>query len=441
LLGGIQVFLLVMGGCSAVYRAMLRDYDTRMLESHRLTPMSNSAVTLGYLVGANLQVLALCGLMAAFGTVLCFVARVSAEPWLVGNLIVLLGASTLWAMTTFGGLRPAKPVNPSGILVGAGIFGSVWFFVIPGAGLMLGAYATAIGATIMWGQVTPTLSVTGLLCGLHLFLTVFWLMVAADKYRRPDLPALNGARGLVFLAIWLLVGTIGVVLFHPVANNLGVAANDFVDVDVLWSLNLGASVLVALIPISGAVECRVLAQRGASMRGASDKVPSLLVTFLATVMIVGALIGLGYPTWPGILRISASLEAQTRLAAYSQTWGPTLLAVLTALLSARAVFVIGHALLRSPKWLVTLFVIAFWALPPLGDLIVSEALREYGRKAGLTWVFGSSPAGTIAIVWNSTRAVLWPGLLVQCGLALVLTLLAHGLSARKPPPLQGVGQR
>ena len=53
---GIQVFLLILGGCQAVYRAMLRDHEGKMKESHRLTPMSNITVVLGYLFGSTLQI-------------------------------------------------------------------------------------------------------------------------------------------------------------------------------------------------------------------------------------------------------------------------------------------------------------------------------------------------------------------------------------------------
>lgn len=426
LLGGIQVFFLVMGGCNAVYRAMLRDYDTRMLESHRLTPMSNVAVVLGYFLGPNLQMLSLCGLVLIFGTVLCFVAGVSAEPWLMGNLIAFMGATTLWATTIFAGLRVGKPLNPSGFLVVVSIFGSLLLFLLPGAGLLLSGYATVLGATTMWGLVTPAPGLSALLCGLHLFLTAFWLLVAAHKYRRPDLPGLNGPRGLFFLATWLVLATMGVVLFHPIAKSLSFPTDAFVGVDVMWSVMLGTSVLVAVVPLSGAVECRVLARRGSSMRGALDRVPSFLVVFLAVLLIVAISGGLGWSTWRKILDPLGTAEDPRKLSILA--WGLTALVSVAALLSARAVLLIGYALLRSPMWFLSLYVTVFWAAPPLGDLILSEALREYDREASLTWVFGASPAGTLGIVWNEAAARLRMGLIIQCALAVVLTLIASRLS-------------
>jgi hypothetical protein len=426
LLGGIQVFLLVMGGCNAVYRAMLRDYDTRMLESHRLTPMSNVAVVLGYFLGPNLQMLSLCGLVLIFGTVLCFVAGVSAEPWLMGNLIAFMGATTLWAVTIFVGLRVGKPLNPSGFLVVVSIFGSLWLLLLPGAGLLLSGYATVLGATTMWGLVTPAPGLSALLCGLHVFLTTFWLLVAAHKYRRPDLPGLNGPRGLFFLAIWLVLATMGVALFHPIAKSLNFPTDSFVGVDVMWSVMLGTSVLVAVVPLNGAVECRVLARRGSSMRGAMDRVPSFLVVFLAVLLIVAVAGGLGWSTWRKILDPLGADEDPTRL--YATAWGLTALVSVAALLAARAVLLIGHGLLRSPMWFLSLYVTVFWAAPPLGDLILSEALREYGRDASLTWAFGTSPAGTLGIVWNRAEAPLRTGLIIQCALAVLLTVLVSRLA-------------
>ena len=69
---GIQAALLVLHGCNAIHRVLLRDYQTRMFESHRLTPMSNHAVVLGYLIGGGGHPLMMFGVNLVFGTILSF---------------------------------------------------------------------------------------------------------------------------------------------------------------------------------------------------------------------------------------------------------------------------------------------------------------------------------------------------------------------------------
>ena len=55
-LAAIQIFIAVLVGCNAVHRASLRDFESKMIESHRLTPMTSVTVVLGYLFGTTLQI-------------------------------------------------------------------------------------------------------------------------------------------------------------------------------------------------------------------------------------------------------------------------------------------------------------------------------------------------------------------------------------------------
>jgi len=61
------VFLLLLAP-SAIRRAVQRDFDSGMIESHRLSPMSNLKIVLGYVTGAPIQALMLYALSLVFGS-------------------------------------------------------------------------------------------------------------------------------------------------------------------------------------------------------------------------------------------------------------------------------------------------------------------------------------------------------------------------------------
>jgi len=107
LLTVIQVLVTVLGGANAVYRALLRDYQTKMNESHRLTPMSGIAVSVGYLFGSTMQITALFAVFTVVGAGVSLFARLPVGPWLLSNLILFNGAITIWAATVFSAGHPA----------------------------------------------------------------------------------------------------------------------------------------------------------------------------------------------------------------------------------------------------------------------------------------------------------------------------------------------
>jgi hypothetical protein len=414
---------------------MLRDYDTRMLESHRLTPMSNIAVVLGYMFGPTLQILSLFALVLMFGAALAFASGQPVGPWVLGNLILLNGSFTLWGVVVLAGLRMGKPISPAGFLIGLGVFGNVGILMLPAAGVLLSAYSTFLGLGVVWGMVNPTVPVVVAMVALHMLLTWFWLLAAADKYRRPDLPALNGPRGLLLLCVWLTVGTLGIVLADIGMSGAGIGfpgGGDLDAKDVMWSVTMGLALVVALIPISGAVECRMLARRGASLRGWPDHMTALMAALVAPVLICGLMLVLGLSLWPDWLGRPDQGEMTLAWMArrWGFAWGATLLACVSAMLTARAIVLISYSWMKSPRMIVGLFVLLFWGVPPLADFIVSSALETYNKPLKLTWVFGAAPTGTIAIIWNQVTAPITAGLAAQAALAIALSVVAHRVSRR-----------
>ena len=410
----IQAALLVLHGSNAVHRPLLRDYQTRMFESHRLTPMSNHTVVLGYLIGGGGHSLMMFGVNVVYGTIICFLGQQPPGLWLLGNAMFLAGALPLWALMILCGLRLGKPTSPAVILLTVGLIAGPFFMILPVAGLVTSFFTILLGFFVGVGKMSvndPALPICG---AVSLFLAGFWLHLAALKYRRPDLPVMNGYRGLFLLVIWLALGVGSVLAAQGFARGSWGGSSTNTDmVQALWIITFCAALLVAIIPISGCIECRRLAREGRALRDRSDRMSSLAVALLAGVLVCATLAGLRLTIWDS--RMAAAPSADWLVFAY------TLLACVFALLAVRGIWIIVQPKTATAHTLLVLLVAALWGAPVAWESIRFEALGHNQSMWG-----GCSPCGSLQALWRSgTVAPLWPGLLVQVLMALLLTWLAH----------------
>lgn len=430
-IAGIQVLVVVLGGCNAVYRAMLRDYETKMIESHRLTPMSNIAVPLGYLFGSTLQVTTLFVLFTVFGAILSFLAGLPATDWVLGNLVLLIGGIALWAAVVFSGMRLEKPFNPAPlILVIASL--SVLISFVPGMALLFNVYTVYSAVQIITSTGNFAAPAAVIPAVVSLVFAVFWLSVSAVKYRRPDLPALNALRGLLLLAVVLLLGTAGIVAFDEITRT---SMRSFYDSDLRrtqWIATMIGALILASVAVGGAVKCRMLVARGAAARDWSDRVSDLLVAVVAALMICLVMAAIGTPIWPDLLPKSSDGLERTGLIV--RVWAYSTAACLVALVSLRSLFELAGVRLKSANTIVGLFVLAVWAMPPMADFIRAEYLREGGERAELSALLGCSPAGTVIAVWAPLDVSLFPGMVLQIALAVALAYLVSRARAVPPRP-------
>ena len=418
---GIQAFVIVLGGCNAVHRAMLRDYESKMIESHRLTPMSNISVVLGYLFGSTVQILVLFIANLAVGAVLTALAGYPISAWINGNLLMLTGAVTLWTIVVLSGLQLRKPGSPVGVLIAVAAFGNVGIMALPAAGLLLCAYPLVVGIQLVTGSAAIPPVGVWIIGSLNVLMTVFWLSAAAAKYRRPDLPALNGFRGLILLAFWVVLGTAGIV----VSSTSGVAAmrfpnNTFV-ILIQWVATMILSLVVAFPMIAGAVECQMLIQRGALSRDWSDRVSPTTWALIGAGLICGGMSVIGLTVWLDYVGGAASF-----------VWSHCALACLLALLTARAMFMLTFALAKRPVIYGTILLILLWAVLPLIDLVRAQVSADaYNTRVAFSSLLGFSPGGTLAVVWINRDVTILPGLVGQLAITLVLSAVAWRVTKRR----------
>ena len=411
----INAIVTVLVGCNAVHRAMLRDFESKMLESHRLTPMSNLAVPFGYLFGSTIQVIALSLMLTVAGPI---------DTWIYGSLFLLNGAVTLWAAVVFFGLRPDKPFNPVVVVILIGVLMAP-IGMVPLAGFLFNLYPVLLGLMLLTGAPAVPGSALVIVGAVSLAFTIFWISAAAVKYRRPDLPALNGGRGLALLLLALIVGTGGISVFHGATAPSMPRLSFGPELERnQWIATMIGALLLSAVAINGAVKCRVLGTTGTALRDWPDRMSPHLVALLSAVMICGVMAGLGQPIWSDM--VAAPFGPEPQRVSLSAAWLCSFSACLLAALSFRALFELGYRRLKSPKVIVGVFLLFVWALPVLVDSIRAAYVADWPSPARYSWLWGCSPAGTIAAAWSNFGIRLWPGLLVQLSLTGILLLAARG---------------
>ncbi|MCP4251476.1 MAG: hypothetical protein GY778_30945 [bacterium] len=427
-----QALLMVLGGCSAIHKALSRDFTTKMLESHRLSPMSAATVTLGYAFGPTAQILLLFAVTALYGTVLLFISGLSPASWLVGNALLLSAAVMVWSGAICAGVGGSKPVNLTGVIVVGGLLGGMVMMALPGLGLISGAYSLAGAYAGMTGKfelvqipgaVTGgsglTAPVVALLLVTNVLMAVLWLSAAARRYRRPDRPAFDAAWGTLLLAIWLFPGALGIVLADRIAA---------VPFDARPRLQFLVTVLVALLlailPLSGAAIDRARTIKGAHVTRWPERISSRWVAVTAVVLICGVM-GLSGISW--VDSEGAIFKASLR-AGNAWAWGCTAAALLAGLLVVdgffRVMYLANHRIFNSA----TVFVLLTWLAAPAVDYALGvfrgRASGELFEVVDFSFLIGCSPLGTIVVIWTDLATPVLPGLAVQWVLAAVLTGLA-----------------
>ena len=423
----VECCILLLGGSNAIHKAMLRDYETRMIDSHRLTPMTNIGVTLGYLIGSTFQILAVFLAMAVMGGLLASMAGMSIKDWAIGHLFVFNGVLTIWAFSVFLGMRLGKPVSSAPIVFSIAAF-SIPIILIPGFGLLAGTYTVILGFRLITGSSPVSVPALYAIAAVNVILTVFWVTTTAVKYRRPDLPALNGERGMVLFVFWLLLATVGMVFF-------GYVTRTFYSGEAMrtqWLVTMISSLLIAVVPISGAVECSRLSRQGRALRGWSDRIGSVWIALLAGVLICAVMAGVGWSIQPGIIGAGGDPWSGVWVWAWSVT------ACVCACVTFRALLELTSEWTHGRGGVTAFFVLLLWFSPPVIDAARADLLAGGSTTTELSALLGCSPVGMILAVWLPLKINLLPGAMVQGIIAAGLTVWVQLI--RRPTGVPEVGQ-
>ena len=414
LLRGAQPFLLLLGGSNTIYRAFQRDFDTKMLESHRMCPSSGLTMLLGYVFGPPIQILTYCLVIMVAGAIMMIYAGGALNDWLYGHALLFSGS-----LTALGGLRLQKPVNPSPIIIIGGLV-SMLIMLFPGAALILGYTSVISGVGLLSnGQGVPVNACIAQIV-LNLITTALVLGLAVRKYRRPDLPVFNGVWGLLLLLYWLAVSAVGLVVIGELSSGpFGqVAASG---PSTLATCTLCATVLLAAGVVVSTYYAYKAYRYGIEVRGWNDRMSPDLVAVLATIITMAVLL---VPKLPAYGDVFLAIRHMIPLAF-------TIFLNITIILALFQVF--GQRDWLSPRMIVLLATMLM-VMPPIAEIIRTQVvlgwvppdeLFKAGSKESLTWVTGFSPLGALGLVLFGTLDKALPGILAVASGTLVLRIVAR----------------
>lgn len=422
-LGVFQVGLLFLAGPNAIHRAMLRDYESKMIESHRMTPMSNIGVALGYLLGPPLLVMLIFLVTMVFGAFVVQLADADLGKWFGGHALILVSAISVWALVVLMGMRQGKPFSPAPVIVGLSAF-SVPLAMHPGAGAVLGLYAVALAFAACIDKGNLALEAFVALGFVSLLSSFFWLGLAAVKYRRPDLPVVNAWRGLLLLSLWMILSSIGIAAWDRVVGGLVGPKRDTGLHLIQWISTMTSGMALGCLVVIATANSSILVRQGRMPRGFSDRVHEIPLAFATTLIVVGVLFAATQLGSPFAVEGRAAARGLTALPG-GGPWLTSSLAVLSAALTAGALYRLAAARwkVKSPNVLTLVVLLALWALPVVADLIQAQFVSP-PDSLRFSVLLATSPGGAIAAAWVPVDVPVYLGLGVQW----LVTVLLVGLS-------------
>ncbi|MBL8878300.1 MAG: hypothetical protein JNG88_04190 [Phycisphaerales bacterium] len=423
-----QALFLGIAMPAAVRKAVLRDFQTGMIESHRLSPLSGFTLISGYLMGAPVQIWMLYGMSLLFGTLfsahygysLGVTTTVPAWYFLQACLLVLTFMITTLVLLI--ALGTSGKANIIGVIAMISVFGGwVVVGVVPGLALLIGLMsADAMYYSVTKGQVRNAETVLIAAIVQAAFGTLYF-MAAARKVRVPERAMFSVTLGTI-LAV--LSGATLAAGFQLAPGSSTLFADWKTPPEIQVILSAGVLLLICYVPLISAAVDAALADR---VRSFGEPINASLRRFLSFMPIVLAMIALvalinmhdgGIHSANPLDEYSPNsirfFRVMTVVAIGLSFWTDYQLLYATA--------VIG----RKPFVTVLLSVVILKVAPILLDVPIFIMAQEQGNRNALfsTGYFsGASPIGTVMLLLLPGGRPIG-GLIVQVLFALAATLLA-----------------
>ena len=392
-LAWIQMLVIIVGGCNAVFRAVTRDVTSKMMESHRVSPMTSFGVVSGYVFGATIQVLCIYAIGTVVGVIVIRWGTIGLSDWLGGNLFLLIVAIMAWTITVLVNVAGRKPVNPISVIVVISIISGTLMPLVPAFGLLSGFFAGWIGHRMMMGDPVVAVNEVSTLAVITVGMTLLWGRASMRLYRRPDLPAFGTLRALGLLAIWEAVCGIGA-LIQKSPTLPQMMRNGSADLPVVVMVSMAISLLIALLPVSSAANARCRVARGGRSVYLGDTMSTVLAATASAALLMALFMWLTWGLNNGWRDVANGFVASV-----------------ASLAAAGGLFTMLYARQRRPTLIVLLFIAVLWAVPPLLDSWNRAWISTLDQPPSV--LFGLSPFGTLAELVLELGADLRPGLAFQ----------------------------
>ena len=436
----IQTLALVLFAGSRINAGVRTDLVSRMIESHRLMPVSPGAAIFGYLLGAAAPALCWVGANVLIGFGVCAAGGLSLDRWLLGNAVLLVFAAFVWTFVVLMAFTGSGAARSKG---GVGWVAAVMMISFTSQGMITALLPalTVLASPLIGGSIYTTKAATGA-TGLSLAYAVslagqlaigsMCFVAAGRKYRSDSAAGFTPGMAMVVLAAWVGLSVFGLCYWddvQPAIFGMMRNANDELRIVQLVA-SLLMAMLVAILPLAASSRAyrdwraqRELNDPSIGLRPLHPALAALLAAALCMCITYGAVEGPNRQSDTFVLhRLGLSDEA----------------AALTVTAGVIVAFTFGCGYLlrllhrgrvKRIALLTGVFVVLLWAVPMLVD-VARHAATDDWNDAVLQTAAGFSPIGALVHAWGETRADPFPGVLGQLALAIAIAVLFHATSRR-----------
>ncbi len=422
----ISAAMLVVGGAGIINKAVMRDYTSDMITSHRSTAMTGHVAVFGYLTGPPSRIICLTFINWIACTVL---AGLAGYP-IVGPsfIFIIFGcmASVAWSAAALSGLCYRGKLSFAVVMVPLAII-----FVIdpirdlliahPGLALLVnyaGARELSGSAAGVAPEAVKTLVVSML---SQLVLAFIFFLAAARRFQRDDVPAFNPALAYSLLALCALISGVGLNYFNDYSTNF--VADSLIFLPTQTFTTIMSLALVAILPISNAAwtqfEWARRIRKDPRYTGPRARSP-VEAALCATVVACGVLALIVRNRFGDIFANNFVNNDISEMQAAICICVSFLLAMVAIAGMLRFVY----NFVRNGVWALLMFLMLFWIAPLIGDLLMEVA---YERQADepKSLLFALSPIGTWVTVFIGGKSPVVFGLIGQAVIAGVMLILSR----------------
>jgi hypothetical protein len=431
-----EAVLLFFIASGQIKKALLRDFTTDMITSHRLSAMSGYTAVLGYVTGPIMQILSISAVIWVAMHVFLSLSGPSVGYGWVSTLaipsilyaIMLCAAATLWSLGVLIGLSTRGKAGVMGVVVFLAISNNTSMFkIVPGLYVLFPLTEIVTNNIATAGSIAFDARALLASALIQTMLTLVFVIAAARKFHRDDVPAFTPTLAHVLLAICSLTSAVAFKYWRPSVASVIVSVEFTVDPANQMLMTLASLALLCLLPVAvGASAEARWAKRAAADAQFAPRRPTAFYASAASATAVAL----------GIMLVVTGKTFQEQL---TSTGGVFLTAghVVKMALAFLLAMVTMSGLLRYCYGIgmggmtVGSFAIALLWLAPLLAEVAWSVLMDVHSSFGYSVLFTISPIGTWAAVLKNLDAPVTAGLGVQGACAVGALLLAHRVRRRR----------
>ena len=421
ILGGLQGAFILMVAPSAVRQAVLRDAQTGMIESHRLSPMSNLSLVIGYLTGPTAQgfLLFLIGLVVGsffagwYGQSLGFTGTML-STWYLGQLCLITLAFMVISLVVLISVASSGKTNIMAFLIILGVFGG-WLVtgLVPGLALLIGAMTVNLLAQLLTrgGSIQGDPFVTAWAMVLQVVFGMIFICAACRRIRAPERSMFSIPLSLGLLAVSGVTLVVGWQAYRGFSWFAGFGSSGAPQ----WIGSTVAFMVVALLALVAAA-CHRVAEDRAVVLTTGGPPPALRLVDLLPLLLAG-----------GTLALEFYVSQYELLRRFTWDWmtfccAPALAIAASFWLDYQWIYILAAGRARLFRSVVAIWLLLKVMPLAIGGLI--SFITEVSGRVGPSEAhfFAASPIGTLILISNNENP--WYGLILQIALAILGTVLA-----------------